>query len=386
MHNGIMEKSTDPQPTTIQRCKGALLVFVLFMTALSGFLFFSPVFIAVFAIKSRSSRWIVDSIISTWFALAVGTYEYLNGVKIVVTGDVRQMSKNRTALIVMNHRTRVDWLFFFSVQARFGSLRRFKISLKDELKHVPGAGWAMQAAHFLFLKRNWDLDRVRIENSFKHLADYDYCPQLLLFPEGTDLAPSSREKSRQYAKKNDLEDYNYVLHPRTTGFTSVVNYMKKYNQLDQIIDVSVSYPQNVLQRETALIHGDLPREIVFHINCYDIKDVPSESEPALGRWLEERWREKEEYLKKFYENLENRNTVGAPDNGYTTAQNVEIERNTSASLIGAFLFWAALCSLILLFFIYSSLFRWYLLLASIAITCISTTVGFDTFLISLASR
>ena len=51
--------------------------------------------------------------------------------------------------------------------------------------------------------------------------------QILIFAEGTDLTPESVEKSNSYAKKNGLQPYEFVLHPRTTGFTYLAQQMKK---------------------------------------------------------------------------------------------------------------------------------------------------------------
>lgn len=59
-------------------------------------------------------------------------------MKAVITGDV--VYDDECELIIMNHRTRFDWLFVFSYQIRCGSLRHFKISLKEILKNVPGPG------------------------------------------------------------------------------------------------------------------------------------------------------------------------------------------------------------------------------------------------------
>ena len=48
--------------------------------------------------------------------------------------------KNDRAMIIMNHRTRLDWLYYYSVILRRGKLENEKIILKDELKHIPGGG------------------------------------------------------------------------------------------------------------------------------------------------------------------------------------------------------------------------------------------------------
>lgn len=51
--------------------------------------------------------------------------------------------------------------------------------------------------------------------------------QILLYPEGTDKCPLATERSRKYAEKNQLPHYEYVLHPRTTGFIHMVQNMRK---------------------------------------------------------------------------------------------------------------------------------------------------------------
>lgn len=64
--------------------------------------------------------------------------EMMFGVKIVVTGDKPPKSEN--SVIIMNHRCRLDWMFFWSFVARYGELKHEKIIMKRELKHIPGPG------------------------------------------------------------------------------------------------------------------------------------------------------------------------------------------------------------------------------------------------------
>ena len=62
------------------------------------------------------------------------------GVKIVVTGD--KPAEGENAIIIMNHRCRLDWMFFWTVVARCGELALMseKIMMKKELKYLPGPG------------------------------------------------------------------------------------------------------------------------------------------------------------------------------------------------------------------------------------------------------
>lgn len=54
------------------------------------------------------------------------------------------MDFGEAALIICNHRTRVDWMFLWVLCLRQGQLSGLKIVLKESLKGVPGFGWATQ--------------------------------------------------------------------------------------------------------------------------------------------------------------------------------------------------------------------------------------------------
>ena len=58
----------------------------------------------------------------------------------ITTEDFPPNLTNDKAVIIMNHRTRLDWLYYWSVILRQGKLENEKIILKQELKHIPGAG------------------------------------------------------------------------------------------------------------------------------------------------------------------------------------------------------------------------------------------------------
>ena len=57
----------------------------------------------------------------------------------VVKGDVVDEVKDRP-LIIVNHRCRLDWMFYWMVAQRNGRLYNEKIIMKHELKLVPGPG------------------------------------------------------------------------------------------------------------------------------------------------------------------------------------------------------------------------------------------------------
>ncbi len=75
-----------------------------------------------------------------------------------------QSESQASSIILMNHRTRLDWLFYFCILDRLKSLTNIKIILKNGLKNIPGPGWAMQTALFIFIKRKWESDQLILTN------------------------------------------------------------------------------------------------------------------------------------------------------------------------------------------------------------------------------
>ena len=64
--------------------------------------------------------------------------QLLFGVKIRVCGD--KMKRAERCLITANHRTRLDWMFMWSLMGRVRWSALEKIILRGDLRHVPGFG------------------------------------------------------------------------------------------------------------------------------------------------------------------------------------------------------------------------------------------------------
>jgi len=136
-----------------------------------------------------------------WCSFAMGYYllmvtcllEDLLGIKIFVTGDDLTKDKKRS-IILLNHRTRLDWMFIWMLHSRFQILKQLKIVLKSELKYIPGPGWAMQHAGYLFLDRTWIKDQQTIKNISGYYKSCQSPLSILIFPEGTNLTNETKNK------------------------------------------------------------------------------------------------------------------------------------------------------------------------------------------------
>ncbi|XP_019382577.1 PREDICTED: lysocardiolipin acyltransferase 1 [Gavialis gangeticus] len=278
--------------------KGIYFLLALFLGSFFGSIFMLSPFLPLMFVSPAWYRWIVDRIVATWLTLPVALLEMVFGAKVVITGD--GFIPGERSVIIMNHRTRMDWMFLWNCLLRYSYLRLEKICLKSSLKSVPGFGWAMQVAAFIFIQRKWEDDKNHFEKMLDYFCDIREPLQLLIFPEGTDLTANTKARSHEFAEKNGLRKYEYVLHPRTTGFTFVVERLREGNNLDAIHDITVAYPQNIPQTEKHILNGNFPREIHFHVRRYPVHTVPTSRE-ELQVWCQKRWEEKEERLRQFYE-------------------------------------------------------------------------------------
>lgn len=122
---------------------------VIFVTLLFFFpLFFVPVppfpllssYITIPASSSSSSPFVLTPFPfgSLHPSLLQSLLELVFGVKVVITGD--GFIPGERSVIIMNHRTRLDWMFLWCCLLRYSYLRLEKICLKAALKAVPGFG------------------------------------------------------------------------------------------------------------------------------------------------------------------------------------------------------------------------------------------------------
>ncbi|XP_057644598.1 lysocardiolipin acyltransferase 1 [Chionomys nivalis] len=335
--------------------KGIYFILFLFAGSFFGSIFMLGPIIPLMFINLSWYRWISSRLVATWLTLPVALLETMFGVKVVITGDA--FVPGERSVIIMNHRTRVDWMFLWNCLMRYSYLRLEKICLKSSLKSVPGFGWAMQAAAFIFIHRKWKDDKSHFEDMIDYFCDIHEPLQLLIFPEGTDLTENNKTRSNDFAEKNGLQKYEYVLHPRTTGFTFVVDRLREGNNLDAVHDITVAYPYNIPQTEKHLLLGDFPKEIHFHVHRYPVDTLPTSKED-LQLWCHKRWEEKEERLRSFYQGEKSFRFTGQ-----STVPPCKSELRVLVVKLLSILYWTLFCSAMCLLIYWYSLVWWYFLIS-----------------------
>ncbi|KAG8444438.1 hypothetical protein GDO86_009569 [Hymenochirus boettgeri] len=116
--------------------KGIYFVLALFLGSFFGSIFMLGPFIPLMFLSPSWYRWITDRIVATWLTLPVALLELVFGAKVVITGD--GFIPGERSVIIMNHRTRLDWMFLWNCLLRYSYLRLEKICLKSSLKVIPG--------------------------------------------------------------------------------------------------------------------------------------------------------------------------------------------------------------------------------------------------------
>jgi len=311
---------------------GLLFSIILYLTSFFGVIYIIGPALPFLFINGGFFRKYADFAAHTWLMLPGALMELFCGTKIFIKGD--KVPRDESALIIMNHRCRLDWMFYFMVLLRTGRLDHEKIILRDDLKLVPGPGWAMQSCMFLFLKRRWEQDKDYLIAIFNYFLDTEYPLQLLIFPEGTNYCKEGKAKSDAYAKKNNLPIYEYVLHPRVRGFNFIIQRLRD-KTLKAVHDVTIGYKDRFCYGELDLFSGKFPGEIHVYITRYDIEAIPRDSD-SIDDWCVKRWSEKEERLEKFYKEGD-----FFEHNSISESDRIDTELMATRKMQAAVLFWMA---------------------------------------------
>jgi len=283
--------------------RGLTYCFLWYGSIFLGFFFLYAPLLPLILVYPSLFRKATDGILSCWEAFNVSLLQLVFGVEFVLTGD--NINAEDHAVMVMNHPTRADWNFIYPAFFHTASSHNLKIVLKDSLKKIPGLGWAMSLARFVFLKRDWKEDQQTMDDMMDYFAATkdEGAKQILLFPEGTNLTPESRGKSAKFAEKNNLKEYKHLLHPRTAGFVHIVHGMMERRTLSAVYDCTIAYPHITPYRETDIMRGNIPDRVNIHITRYPLPQVPT-TFVGLEKWVQELWHQKEGLLTKFKETKE----------------------------------------------------------------------------------
>ena len=198
------------------------------------------------------------------------------------------------------------------------------IVLKESLRNIPILGWGMRLSQFIFLKRNWEQDKPQMAKHFQKLNKPTLPMWLLIFPEGTNLAESTRERSANWAKKNGIQDMQHTLLPRSTGLRFSLQQMREtvkyvydctiaYEGVPYVIVVfhclrcytnvvsrRGQYAQDIFTVKSAYFEGQPPKSVNMYWRRFALSSIPIDDPVAFEVWLRARWMEKDGLIEAYY--------------------------------------------------------------------------------------
>ncbi|SSD61059.1 related to Cst26p [Saccharomycodes ludwigii] len=241
-----------------------------------------------------------------------------------------------------NHQIYTDWVFLWWITYTSNLAGSVYIMLKKSLEYIPILGYGMRNYRFIFMSRKWNLDKVNLHNHLTELntdalgcgrlsgnlpkrvsieGEFDWGQNtvsnlnsihwpysLILFPEGTNLSEHTRSKSAQFAKKIDLEPYENVLVPHTTGIREVL--LKLRQSCEYVYDSTIGYSavkkeeygQDVYKLFDIFLKGKAPKIVDIHMRAFKLSDIPIDDEEEFNDWIFNIWREKDAFMNYYYQN------------------------------------------------------------------------------------
>lgn len=225
------------------------------------------------------------------------------------------------------------------------------------------------------MRRKWEEDEKTLVQHCNHLRKTEFPLQILLFPEGTDLVGPGKINSDAFATANNLPLYDYVLHPHTSGFVTLVSHLN--SKMDCLVDTCVAYPKNLVYSFLDIFLGEFPEEVHFHIHRYPIESLPRDA-TELDAWLKDLWARKEKRLEKFYhtgsfELAEDAGRTGKKINEACNLADVNMVAHHHLKYVGWF--WVVF-TLLTCYAVYTTWYvRWFLVLMSLANIMIEHQLG-----------
>ena len=208
-------------------------------------------------------------------------------------------------VLIANHQIYTDWLYLWWIGYSAGMHGRIFVVLKESLKRIPVIGWGMQFAQFIFLKRNWEQDKPGLAKHMQNLNKSNDPMWLMLFPEGTNLASCTREKSKKWAEKNKIKDMKHTLLPRSTGLHFMLQNLRE--NVEYVYDCTIAYEgvphgtfaQDVFTVGASYFGGRPPKSVNMYWRRFRVDSIPLDDPRKFELWLRLRWREKDKFIDHY---------------------------------------------------------------------------------------
>lgn len=236
-----------------------------------------------------------------WLSFTVTTLGLYFIHPIYIYYNKKLLTKKR-CLVLSNHLTNFDWIYILLILEKLGMYEDLIIISKESLKNIPIFGYGMRAFGYIFLKREWSVDREILGNGLRSLSEKKKF-FLLLFPEGTLIDTETHKKSIKYCSENRIKldgetfNPNQVLLPRKTGFEMIYDNLNTH--IDGIVDFTLlitpykNYPSEEFTFYDIFIKRSKRMNICSIINFIDLKTRRDDN------WIYEIFKVKNQIIEKY---------------------------------------------------------------------------------------
>ncbi|KAK8975664.1 hypothetical protein V6N11_021515 [Hibiscus sabdariffa] len=273
--------------------RGLVCLTVFLSTAFMLLAYLGPGAVLLRYLSIHYSRKATSFFFGLWLSMWPFLFEKINGTKVVFSGD--NVPQKERVLIIVNHRTEVDWMYLWDLAMRKGCLGYIKYVLKSSLMKLPVLGWGFHILEFISVDRKWETDETimhQMLSTFKNPQDPLW---LALFPEGTDFTEAKCKKSQEYAAEVGLPVLTNVLLPKTRGFCLCLEALR--GSFDAVYDLTIAY-KHQCPFFLDNVFGVDPSEVHIHVKRVPVDEIPASNAEAAA-WLIERFKAKDQLLTDF---------------------------------------------------------------------------------------
>ncbi|XP_021284288.1 probable 1-acyl-sn-glycerol-3-phosphate acyltransferase 4 [Herrania umbratica] len=279
--------------TPLRFLRGLTCLVVFLSTAFMFVVYLGPGAVLMRFFSLHYSRKATSFFFGLWLALWPFLFEKINRTKVVFSGD--NVPQKERVLLIVNHRTEVDWMYLWDLAMRKGCLGYIKYILKSSLMKLPVLGWGFHILEFISVDRKWETDENVLHqmlSTFKNPGDPLW---LALFPEGTDFTEEKCRKSQKFAAEDGLPVLTNVLLPKTRGFCLCLETLR--DSLDAVYDLSIAY-KHQCPFFLDNVFGVDPSEVHIHVRRIPVKEIPTSNAEAAA-WLMDTFKLKDQLLSDF---------------------------------------------------------------------------------------
>ncbi|XP_023610552.1 acyl-CoA:lysophosphatidylglycerol acyltransferase 1 isoform X2 [Myotis yumanensis] len=290
------------------------------LVAISSYVFYVIVLQPLRVLDSKSF-WYIEGIMYKWLLGMVASWGWYAGYTVMEWGDDIKAVMEDEAVMLVNHQATGDVCTLMMCLQDKGLVVAQMMWLMDHIFKYTNFGIVSLIHGDFFIRQGKShrdqqllLLRKHLENNYRN-RDRKW---IVLFPEGGFLR-KRRETSQAFAKKKNLPFLTHVTLPRIGATQIILNVLVARQQngspaggdvkeldsrskgLQWIIDTTIAYPKaEPIDIQTWILGYRKPTVTHVHYRIFPIKDVPLETD-ELSDWLYQRFIEKEELLRHFYE-------------------------------------------------------------------------------------